>query len=57
MVLFSSVLLDESIKKNPDGVEGISLKTCYGLLVGPIHSLILLKSRIDFQSEKLSFKE
>lgn len=57
VVLFSSVLLDESIKKNPDEVEGISLKTCYGLLVGPIHSLILLKSRIDFQSENLSFKE
>ena len=54
MVLFSSVLLNESIKKNPTGVEGISLITCYALLVGPIHSLILLKSS---QSEKLSFKE
>ena len=33
MVLFSSVLLNESIKKNPTGVEGISLITCYALLV------------------------
>ena len=56
MVLLSSVLLDENIEKNPTGVEGISI-ICYGLLVGPIHPLILLKSRMDFQSGTLTFEE
>ena len=55
MVLLTSVLLKENIDQNLSNVKNITQIICYGLLVGPLQPLMLLKSSMHFDQGTLNF--
>ena len=57
MMILSAKILTKTCDQNPSVCETLRKVTCYGLLIGARHPLVLLKSQLNFRTGELSFDE